>query len=497
MLRVSLLSFLLSLMVASCSHIQVYQGEDSSQTAKVTENSSEEMSPSTDDLYIELNQPFISAQRGPSSYRKSLNEVYFLEGADNLKLENYHFDIPVVYNEAVKKWVDFYLTRGRSHFERYCARAGRYAPIMGKILQQNGLPRDFVFMAMAESGFINNAKSWASATGPWQFMSYTGKQFGLEQNFFFDERRDPIKATKAAAQYLKYLYDFFDGDWELATAAYNAGEGKVSRAVKRYKTDNFWELTRYSYLKKETKEYVPKIMAMAIVGKNLKHFGFNDIDFHSPLNYEEVKVAGGADLYKIAASLGTEFSILKKYNPELLRWYTPLNKKNYTLRLPKEIAGRWDDCCSGKKFKATDFKYYKIKKYASMSLLSKKFRTPVAILSLLNRAPKNKLFKKGELVKLPYRKNHSVNNKMYADLRPAKTTKAKKQAIAMRNTISRAKKSGKLIKNPNEYYVVKKGDTLWDVSRKKGVSMNTLIRSNLSLLSNGRSLQVGDRLIVR
>ena len=199
--------------------------------------------------------------------------VYFLYGAEHLNLKNYYFDIPVVFNKKVQNWIEYFLVRGRDHFIRYTQRAGRYAPVLGKILEDNGLPRDLIFLAMAESGFHNNAKSWAKAVGPWQFMPFTGRKYGLEVNWYLDERRDPLKSTLAAAQYLDDLYELF-GSWELATAAYNAGEGKIGRAIRRYRTRNFWQLLKGRYLRRETKNYVPKIMALAIIGKNLKSFGF-------------------------------------------------------------------------------------------------------------------------------------------------------------------------------------------------------------------------------
>ena len=126
-------------------------------------------------------------------------KTYLLQGAEELNLENNYFDIPVVYNNQVKKWMSYFLNRGRGFFERYTERAGRYAPILGAILEEHGLPRDLIFLAMAESGFNTSAKSWAAAVGPWQFMPATGRTYGLEQDWYKDERRDPIKATVAVS----------------------------------------------------------------------------------------------------------------------------------------------------------------------------------------------------------------------------------------------------------------------------------------------------------
>ncbi len=144
-------------------------------------------------------------------------------------------------------------------------------------MADNGLPRDLIYLAMAESGFQNHARSWAKAVGPWQFMPYTGRKFGLNIDWYVDERRDPLKASIAAANYLKTLHNLF-GSWELAAAGYNAGEGKIARAIRMYHSKDFWRLTQGRYLRPETKNYVPKIMALAIIGKNLDVFGFNETD---------------------------------------------------------------------------------------------------------------------------------------------------------------------------------------------------------------------------
>ncbi|MFN8369410.1 MAG: transglycosylase SLT domain-containing protein [Bacteriovoracaceae bacterium] len=139
------------------------------------------------------------------AHEQDNKDVYFLKDAEELKLNNYYFDIPVVYNKQVKKWLNYFLNKGKDYFIRYSERSGIYAPTYGQILEINGLPRDLIFLAMAESGFQNNAKSHASAVGPWQFMSFTGKKFGLDINFYVDERRDPFKSTIAASNYLKSL----------------------------------------------------------------------------------------------------------------------------------------------------------------------------------------------------------------------------------------------------------------------------------------------------
>ncbi len=423
-------------------------------------------------------------------------KTFFLYGAEHLKLENYYFDIPVVYNDAVKKWMNYFLTRGRGFFARYSARAGRYAPILGKILEDHGLPRDLIFLAMAESGFQNHAKSWAKAVGPWQFMPYTGKRYGLKIDWYIDERRDPIKATIAAGKYLTKLYNDF-GSWELASAAYNAGEGKMSRAIRRYKTENFWRLRRGRYLKPETKNYVPKIMALAIIGKNLKAFGFEDIDFHEPLDFEEVKVPGNTDLMMLSQRLEVPFEEIQRLNPEILRWFTPPNISEYTLRLPVNSKVVWSSCCAKEDFSATAFMEYKIKgRRSDLKDVARKFKIKAPyVLTSLNEFSFKKRLKRGDVVVLPFREGQNIKANMYADL----YEKPRKSVVRRRNYRKRirlAKRRGKRITNPKSYYVVKRGDSLWTVARKNGISLDSLIVSNLTIIKR-RMIRAGDRLVVR
>ncbi len=190
-----------------------------------------------------------------------------------VKLENTQFDFPVTLNSRVEFWVDYFTGRGRKHFEKYLERSEFFIPYIQPLLRQNGLPEDLVYLAMIESGFNNHARSSAKAVGPWQFIAATGKRYGLMVNWWVDERRDTRKSTLAAVEYLRELYSMFRS-WELAAASYNAGEGKVARAVRRYGTTDFWSLARHTYLRQETRDYVPKIIAAAIVAKNRTQFGF-------------------------------------------------------------------------------------------------------------------------------------------------------------------------------------------------------------------------------
>ncbi|MCY4643480.1 MAG: transglycosylase SLT domain-containing protein [Bacteriovoracales bacterium] len=423
--------------------------------------------------------------------------VYFLYGAQHLNLKNYYFDIPVVYNKKVQKWIKYFLGKGKRHFVRYSKRAGRYAPVLGKILEDNGLPRDLIFLAMAESGFHNKAKSWAKAVGPWQFMPFTGRRYGLKINWYLDERRDPLKATIAAARYLDDLYELF-GSWELAISGYNAGEGKIGRAIRRYQTRNFWKLSKGRYLKRETKNYVPKIMALAIIGKNLESFGFKDIGFERPLDFDEIDVPGNTDLYKVANAIDVDFEMIKKLNPEIMRWVTPPSMEVYKLRVPVGKKLVYEKCCSSFDLLAKDFEEYSVRSSRGVTLkrLARKFRLKyVSVLEDLNGLRAKTILKRGNKILLPFHRDHGRRGSMYADLyeRPRKRVR---RARSYRRRIRLAQRRGRKITNPTGFYVVKKGDSLWSISRKIGVSLDTLIASNLKIVRS-RMIRRGDRLTIR
>jgi membrane-bound lytic murein transglycosylase D len=493
-LRVKKLShFLIFLIFASCANQQYTNNEN------VKELSNSNKVSRVQQHLVDKNLPncvdCILGSIGDEDLRASSRKVYVLEGADELNLRNIRFDIPVTYNKATKKWIKYFTTRGRGHFRRYAERAGRYAPVLSKILNDQGMPRDLIYLSMAESGFQNAARSWAKAVGPWQFMPYTGKSFGLEVGFYLDERRDPLKATIAASKYLRRLHSMFNS-WELAMAGYNAGEGKIKRAIKRYRTNDFWKLRRGRYLKPETKNYVPKIMALAIIGKNLSRFGFEDVEFHHALDFEEINVPQNTDLYKVAEVLGLDFKKVKKYNPELLRWQTPPHGSNYVLRVPVGIKKNWDNYTMKNSVIASDYKVYQLRGHASLYNVGRKFKVPTKVLSELNNTPSRKSLAPKTVVLLPFRNDHKhKENRLYADLyeKPRKSVQRRRK---YQRWIKRGVKKGQRIANPSQFYVVKKGDTLWAIARTTGVNINTIIKSNHKLVKR-RMILPGDKLAIR
>jgi membrane-bound lytic murein transglycosylase D len=428
----------------------------------------------------------------------SADEVFELEGdvVTELGLRNTKFDIPVIWNKQVAMWVKFFTGKGRSHFVNYTQRAGRYAPVLSKIMADNGLPRDLIYLAMAESGFQNHARSWAKAVGPWQFMPYTGRKFGLNIDWYVDERRDPLKASIAAANYLKTLHNLF-GSWELAAAGYNAGEGKIARATKMYKSKDFWRLTQGRYLRPETKNYVPKIMALAIIGKNLDVFGFHEINFEKALDYEEIMIKGSADLYEVAEVLELDFEEVKRYNPEIVRWQTPPYMEAYPLRVPVGAKDAWDEYKDKDTVVADNFKTYVTPGDSSFNQISKKFKVPTNVLIDLNPELTDNHLAPKTVVLLPFREDHSLQASMYADIYEKSSKKmARHKRGSYSRSISAYMKKGKKIKNPSIFYTVKKGDTLWRVAQRTGVPMSTIIRTNAHIIKR-RQILPGDKLAIR
>jgi membrane-bound lytic murein transglycosylase D len=242
------------------------------------------------------------------------------------------YDIPLVRTPSVENHLRFFHTGMRDRFEMWLNRLSRYKPLVEKIFLEFDLPSDLVFLSLVESGFNPNAYSRARATGPWQFMKGTARVYGLRVDQYVDERRDPIKSTVAAARYLRDLYDLF-GAWPLAMAAYNAGEGKVMRALHKTHAESFWGIIRSKYLKRETREYVPRFMAAMIIAKNRDRYGFSEepTDVHE---FDEVVVRRPVHLRMLSEATGIPFAELKQLNPELRRDVTPPDDAEYLLKVP-------------------------------------------------------------------------------------------------------------------------------------------------------------------
>jgi len=241
-------------------------------------------------------------------------------------------DLPLMLTDPVAGYINYFSTRGRGTLEHALIRGGRYQDMIQKILRQEGVPQELIYLAQAESGFHPLAVSRVGARGMWQFMGSRARGYGLQRSWWVDERQDPEKATHAAARHLKDLYNQF-GDWYLAMAAYNSGPGTVQQAVRRTGYADFWELYRRNVLPKETRNYVPIIVAVTIMAKNPAQYGLDQLETEKPIAYDTVKIDYPVDLRLVAECVDAPAATLQELNPSLLRWTTPKNQE-FELRLP-------------------------------------------------------------------------------------------------------------------------------------------------------------------
>src|ERR1700722_1319571 len=254
------------------------------------------------------------------------------------ELKNTHSDLPLVMTDQVAGFINYFSNRGRGTLEHALARSGRYEDMIHRVLREQGVPPELIYLAQAESGFHPLAVSRAGARGMWQFMGSRAKGYGLERSWWVDDRQDPEKATRAAAHHLKDLYNQF-GDWYLAMAAYNSGPGTVQAAVKRTGYADFWELYRRNVLPKETRNYVPILLAVTIMAKNPSQYGLDEVLMEHPSDYDTVTINYPVDLRLVAECVGSTSGELQDLNPSLLRLTTPRVGK-FELRLP---AGTEDE----------------------------------------------------------------------------------------------------------------------------------------------------------
>ena len=313
------------------------------------------------------------------------------------------FDIPIVVNDAVLRAVAFYQFRTPMAFAAALKRSGRYMNVMRGILKEEGLPEDLVYVAMIESAFKYQAHSRAAAHGFWQFIPGTGKRYGLRRNASFDERSDPVKSTRAAAAYFRDLYEMF-GDWHLAMAAYDAGEGKILRSLQRTGARDFWELSAGSTLRRETRDYVPFVLATALIAKDPTRFGF-DVVPDPPLAWETVTVKKPVDLARVAELTGNALPDLQLLNSELRTRSTPHGVPSYELRVPAGTAALLAPrIASLPSAPAVVEKRIVVKKGETLQKIANRAGVSVAELCDWNDLPRTARPKKGTVLVVPTRR---------------------------------------------------------------------------------------------
>jgi membrane-bound lytic murein transglycosylase D len=366
--------------------------------------------------------------------------------------ENQKYDIPIVFNEQVKTFIQYFQSQKWGVITRAFERASRYLPMMRKIFREHDLPGDLLNLAFIESAVNPRATSRAKATGIWQFIPSTGRLYGMHTSWWLDERRDPEKSTRGAAAYLKNLYRMFES-WPLALAAYNAGEGKIQSAIERQRTRDFWSLR----LPKETQLFVPAFMAMTIISREPERYGFSPPP-DQPWQADTIVVQHPTDLRVIAQAARTTVDQIRDLNPGLIRWATPPDLNPYTLRIP---AGSRDDFLEAlariPPAQRLPWVRHQIRKGETSASIARRYRVELATVLEMNGLRKRQALKPGGVLLLP--PTGTVAAGVQADGTPRPSQSAARPATADR-------------------YTVKKGDTLGRIARAHAVSADDLRRWN-------------------
>lgn len=422
--------------------------------------------------------------------------------------------LPLEVNKAVLQWIDYFQGRGRPHMERYLQRSTRYMPIMKKILREQGLPEDLIYIALIESGFSSSAKSSAKAVGYWQFIRPTGKHYGLKIDNYVDERRDFVKSTVAAADYFKGLYNLF-GAWYLAIASYNVGENRVKNLVIKNRTRDFWKLARENKLPDETQNYVPKFLAARLIAKEPEKYGFTDIEYMPPLEFSEVSFSTSIDLRKLARNMGLEYDDIRDLNPAYKKGVAFINKsKSATpsrliLRVPagqdgKAIAAA--DAAAAQDRNAyvadEDYGYYRIRRGDTIASIASKFGTSQRNIRSLNGISSGAKLVAGRRLRVPA---EDIANDAPAIVRNQGRKKnsnaaqglVAKRVLSSNDTLSKKKNlnqagAAKKARKSKRVHIVRKGETLLTISSKYQVSMRDLMKENR--LSRRQKIATGARL---
>ncbi|HET9752280.1 MAG TPA: LysM peptidoglycan-binding domain-containing protein, partial [Myxococcales bacterium] len=398
------------------------------------------------------------------------------------------YDIPVELNDAVVAYIRFFQTDAREHFSKWLARSTRYVPMMRSVLEREGLPLDLVYLSMIESGFSAYATSFARAAGPWQFVVGTSRRYGLLSDFWVDERRDPYKSTVAAARYLKDLKDRYKGNWYLAWAGYNAGEGKIDRAIRREKTTDFWRMMgKGRTLRAETKHYVPKLIAAALIAKHPERFGFH-VDYERPVETEPVEVPDATDLHVLAKAAGISFEQFHDLNPELRRFCTPPG--GWTIKLPKGTKDAFvANYAQLDKADRLSFTEHKVEKGEPIGKIARAYGVSEAAILRTNGIKSYRQIKPGRMLVIP------MSSSAHGLLAGSQLEDGRRHGRAARNAaatmVSVQPPAG------GAFYKVRPGDTLWNIAAKFSTTVDKLRKLNGLTGNRARALQAGQTIAVR
>ncbi|MBL7554310.1 MAG: LysM peptidoglycan-binding domain-containing protein [Bdellovibrionaceae bacterium] len=413
-------------------------------------------------------------------------------------------EIPSEVNPLVEKWIGYFQGKGRGHMERYLARSARYEKLMKKVLRDNKLPEDLFYIALIESGFSARATSHASAVGYWQFIRGTGKRYGLEINKFVDERRDPEVATQAAADYFKALYSMF-GSWYLSMASYNVGEGKVKREINRLDTRDFWEIAKKKRLPRETVNYIPKYLAARLIAKDPDKYGFGEIDYLPPIEFDTVKLNEPLNLRIMSEKMGLNYEDFKALNPKFKGEIATLSNNSLTLRIPVGTLEAAKLAANESKVDKVEFvadagdtQEYRIRRGDSLYTIARKFRTTVAYLRDLNDIPRKKRLKVGSRISVPDRTprvskvSYKTQAPSTATTSPADSKPVASNSQSQEKTEAMVQTNSPTVDGISKFYIVQSGDSLFSIAMKYNTTVENL--KKLNSIRRGRVLKVGAKI---
>ena len=407
-------------------------------------------------------------------------------------LESTTHDIPIPTNDRVLRYVELFQGRLREFLTEGLSRGVQYLPMIQATFRAEGLPLDLAYIPLIESAFKPSALSRAKARGVWQFMRGTALENGLKADWYIDERADPMKSTAAAAKYLKTLFNTFE-DWHLAMASYNGGPGRVRRALTRSRKNDFWQLTASTrWLPRETREYVPMILAAVIIAKNPAQYGFEIVPMAAPAT-ETVVVPEALDLRRVAEWAGVPMDDIQKLNPEFRRWTTPVKKGSYTIKVPEGTAERVRaglEASAPSQLNALQF--HTVKRGETLTTIARKLRVNRTDLAEANYLKASSRVKAGARLVIPRMPSAALLAR--ATKEPSDLEKTA-EAIAT-DVLAETAAVAPMVENrePVRTYRVKSGDTLYAIARRFKVTVNQLKTWNRLRTSN---LRVGTRLLLQ
>jgi membrane-bound lytic murein transglycosylase D len=349
--------------------------------AQINEDTSSEVEQSAETVPEELSSADMA--EFPPHLQKAIQDAL---KETNVNIEGTQATVPMVINEKVRGWIHYFSVRDKDRFQRFLQRGNYYKNYVQKVFAAYHLPRELYYLAMIESGYQTHAHSRASAVGVWQFIRSTGARYGLRSDHYIDERRDPIRATDAAARHLKDLHDQY-GSWYLALAAYNAGEGRINSAIRRGGSRDFWELAARGVLPRETMDYVPKFLAAVIIGRNTERFGFKIERQPTMPALVKTRVPASVRVADVARVSGLPYENLRILNPHLKLGVTPPHNIGYEIWVDRSTARAVKKNAAQLKPRRVAPKYvqYRVRRGDNLKKISQRFRVSVDDIRKLNR----------------------------------------------------------------------------------------------------------------